>query len=782
MTRLLTLFGCAALLLTAASNDHPSGNRTTPPTLSAVSPVGIARGTTTEMTVEGLNLAKASAIYFSEPGIKGKILSVKELPDLPDIRLGSNGTPSTIDLGPLPPRNQVTVEVEVASNADIGPVGFRLQTPLGTSPEGKFLIEPYYGETNDKEPNDTPEDAVEVYLPAILTGTISKPGDIDYYKIQVKAGQQLVFENGASGIGSTLSPVFAILTEDQSVLREFGTSGGMDAVQFAYKFDKAGTYYVRVSDYQQSGKASNFYRVKVGSFPLIERAYPLGVEAGKSREIALTGWNLSASKLKVDGKASGGSEDSLRLRPNHAFNEVKLAVGQEPEVDASGTNRSVAQAQSVSVPVTINGRMEGQHCYRFHARKGQKIIVDVNARRLGSDLDSFVEVLDAKGAPIERATVRAVSGTFTTLAERDSASTGIRLQTGNDLKPSDFVMIGNEIIKLDTLPKGPDEDTLFERFAGQRLAYFDTSTEAHAVDKPVYKVQISPPGTKFSQNGLPLVHLYYQNDDGGPGWGKDSLVHFSAPADGDYLVRIRDMGGLGGPTYAYRLTIREPRPDFRLAVSNRNPNVPVGGCVASNVTAMRMDEFDGPIKVEVEDLPPGLKATEGMIAPGQVSTTVLICAESGAHLDRSVPLKVVGHAQNLVRTADPEDNLKLISLMPKADVTMTAETKEVVVEQGGEAHVTVSVARQNDFRGRVPVDVRNLPPHVLVSDVGLNGVLINENENRRSFTISALADAKPMEQLIYVGGVVETRSNLPSTYAAPQAILLKIVPKQIASK
>src|SRR5207237_3944591 len=117
------------------------------------------------------------------------------------------------------------------------------------------------------------------------------------------------------------------------------------------------------------------------------------------------------------------------------------------------------------------------HYYRFHALKDRKYIIDVNARRLGSDLDSFIEVLDAKGAPIERATVRAVSQTFTTLAERDSASAGIRRQTGNDLKPADYVMIGNEIIQLETLPKGPDEDTLFERFAGQRLAYFDTTTE-----------------------------------------------------------------------------------------------------------------------------------------------------------------------------------------------------------------------------------------------------------------------------------------------------------------
>src|SRR5437764_14594808 len=110
------------------------------------------------MTIEGLNLARASAIYFSEPGVTGKILRVKELPDLPDVRLGSNGTPSSIDLGPLPPRNQVTVEVDVAPEAEIGPVSFRLLTPLGTSPEGRFLVEPYYGETTDQEPdNDTPD-------------------------------------------------------------------------------------------------------------------------------------------------------------------------------------------------------------------------------------------------------------------------------------------------------------------------------------------------------------------------------------------------------------------------------------------------------------------------------------------------------------------------------------------------------------------------------------------------------------------------------------------------
>src|SRR5437867_10620563 len=182
--------------------DSPTGKRITPPTISSVSPQGLSRGATVEMTVEGFNLARASAIYFSQPRIKAKIVRVKELPDQADIRLGSNGTPSTIDLGPLPPRNQVTVELDVSPEAEIGPVNLRLITPLGASPEGRFVVEPYYGEAPDREPNDTPETAFETYLPAILVGTISKPGDVDYYKIEVKAGDDLVFENAARLLGS----------------------------------------------------------------------------------------------------------------------------------------------------------------------------------------------------------------------------------------------------------------------------------------------------------------------------------------------------------------------------------------------------------------------------------------------------------------------------------------------------------------------------------------------------------------------------------------------------
>src|SRR5262249_21619897 len=98
-------------------------------------------------------------------------------------------------------------------------------------------------------------------------------------------------------------------------------------------------------------------------------------------------------------------------------------------------------------------------------------------------------------------------------------------------------------------------------------------------------------------------------------------------------------------------------------------------------------------------------------------------------------------------------------------------------EAGATAEVALHIERNNGFGGRVPVQVLNLPPRVRVLDVGLNGVLINEDETRRTFTLEALPNAAAVEQVIYVGGAIETRSPLQNTYAAPQAIALKVRPR-----
>lgn len=759
--------------------DSPTGPRRTPPTISAVAPLGVARGATVEMTVEGFNLAKSSAIYFSQPGIQARIERIRELPDLPDLRLGANGTPSTVDLGPLPPRNQVTLSLDISPDAEVGPVSFRLITPLGASPEARFLIEPFYGESPDREPNDTPENAFESYLPTILVGAIARPGDVDYYKIQVKAGEELVFENGAALLGSPLKPVVGIYAADRSMLREFH-----EERPFSYRFEKAGTHYLRVADYEEGGGAGHFYRIKVGRLPEVLSSYPLGLQRGKTAAISLRGYNLAA-KAEIKGEPSAEDERIVMLRPagpkGPAFNRLKLALGDEPEIEASNANTSVQTAQAVAAPVTVNGKLGKPEAYfRIHARKGEKLVFEVEANRLGSPLDSLLEVLDAKGRPVERATVRCLLETATTLRDHDSVQPGIRLLAPVGFAVNDYVMIGAEIVKLDAMPRGPDDDARFDQFGGQRLAMFDTTSEAHANDSPVYKVQIHPPGQTFASNGLPVVRLMYRNDDGGPGYGKDSRLRFTAPAEGDFIVKLRDVRGLSGEDYAYRLALHAPAPDFQLTVAPKNPNVPRGGRIPVTVTALRLDDFDGPIEVSLAGLPPGLEATAGVIAPGQISATLLLSAAPDARLTGAARFKALGRAQiggrTLERAANPNDPLKLISLAPQADISMTAETRRVEISPGGKAEVSVAIDRHNGFAGRVPVEIRNLPPGILVTDVGLNGVLLNENEKRRAFTLEALPSARPIEQTIYVSGNVETRAGGQQNSFAGEPILLVVKP------
>ena len=116
--------------------EHPTGSRLTPPTVASVTPRGVARGTTLELTVEGFNLAKASAIYFNKGGIKGRIVRVKELPDASETRLGSNGTLATMyfddKTGLLvrtvrhgrSPIGRVPTQVDYADYRDVGGVKF----------------------------------------------------------------------------------------------------------------------------------------------------------------------------------------------------------------------------------------------------------------------------------------------------------------------------------------------------------------------------------------------------------------------------------------------------------------------------------------------------------------------------------------------------------------------------------------------------------------------------------------------------------------------------------
>jgi hypothetical protein len=64
----------------------------------------------------------------------------------------------------------------------------------------------------------------------------------------------------------------------------------------------------------------------------------------------------------------------------------------------------------------------------------------------------------------------------------------------------------------------------------------------------------------------------------------------------------------------------------------------------------------------------------------------------------------------------------------------------------------------------------------------LNGVLVNEGETKRTFTLQALPNAEPIDQIIYVSGDVETRAGGQQNAILSEPIRLRVKATQVSMK
>ena len=114
-----------------------------------------------------------------------------------------------------------------------------------------------------------------------------------------------------------------------------------------------------------------------------------------------------------------------------------------------------------------------------------------------------------------------------------------------------------------------------------------------------------------------------ENDDW-PGRGRDPLIDFTPPADGDYVVEVRDVNESSGPNIRYRLMIGPPRQDFALTVTPDVLAVPIGGAALVNVRANKRWGWDGEIRLVIDGLPPGFHASYAAIGRGSDHATLTI--------------------------------------------------------------------------------------------------------------------------------------------------------------
>lgn len=165
--------------------------------------------------------------------------------------------------------------------------------------------------------------------------------------------------------------------------------------------------------------------------PSISSIVPLSLRPGRTQEVVVRGANLAGATqfwtsfhvadVLTPGKPNNGKgpgEVSFRVRvpaetppgiygvrvaTNQGISPLRILLVDDLSVliPKSG-NTTPSAAQPVSLPTTIDGTLEAltSQFYKFHVEAGQRLAMEIFARRIGSALDPTLRLFDAAGREI----------------------------------------------------------------------------------------------------------------------------------------------------------------------------------------------------------------------------------------------------------------------------------------------------------------------------------------------------------------------------------------------
>ena len=202
-----------------------------------------------------------------------------------------------------------------------------------------------------------------------------------------------------------------------------------------------------------------------------------------------------------------------------------------------------------------------------------------------------------------------------------------------------------------------------------------------------------------------------------------------------------------------------------MSLGTENPNVPRGGTTLVQVNAQRIDGLDGPISLAVAGLPEGISAACSPIEAGRFAGWIAFSASETAPEGSSSSWTIRASAkvgdEVISHETDPGGrDSGIVTVTPEPNLRVSARPGSVTIRPGERVEVTFAVERSPTFKGRVPIEVRNLPRGVRVLDIGLNGVLVTEARTERSVSLYAEPWAEPGERPFFAVAACEAAGTL----------------------
>jgi hypothetical protein len=280
----------------------------------------------------------------------------------------------------------------------------------------------------------------------------------------------------------------------------------------------------------------------------------------------------------------------------------------------------------------------------------------------------------------------------------------------------------------------------------------------------------------------------------------DSLIeNWAAPADGRYVVEVRDLHQRGGPEFVYFLEVTRSEPCFTLETDTDKTLLAPGTAGVMFVRVTRKNGFAGEVRLAVEDLPPGVTAQCGRIlATGSDGCIVLRAAPDAKVTAANVRVTgtathpaVGGKTTTLTATARPLQEIYMpgggrfhypagwhtVSVGDALDLKAVKVRPAALTMKPGESkRVEVTLERAPGFKGPVTLGVvyqhldtvfgNSLPPGVTL-DEKASQTLLGGEQSTGYLTFTAAPDAAPVQdQRVPVMAHVSINFVVKFTYCA----------------
>jgi len=740
------------------------------PTINAPFPLGVQRGQTLEVTLNGTNLADPTALWTSFPA---KVSFPTDM---------NNGKDAA----------KLRVKMEVPADAPIGFHSIRLATKQGISNTRMFCVDelPQIDETAD---NHTKEKAQAVPVPGVVVGRTDAEVS-DYFKVTAKPGQRLTFEVIGRRLGSQLDPVIKLY--DGKTGRELpghysdDEPGLQSDARLTRVFPSGGELVIELRDTRHLGGPDYYYRLRIAECPDVMCAIPVAVKRGAKATINFSGKHAEGvAPVEVTMPADRAAINVVPKGQGIAGWPVPVYASDIDELVEQEPNNEPAKANRLPVPSGITARFlekgDVDH-FVFAAKKGAKYAIVAETYEILSPAEVYLIVKDAKGAELAKSNpansparidfTAPADGDFIIYAEHLNylfGPTEVYHLSLQEAGPEFDVQL-----QLDRVSLAPGETTLIPVLPPTRKD-FTGPIELSVAGHPGFSGTVSIPNAPApppNQPAPPIAYLPVTCKADVAVGAYDLRVMAKANIGGKDVIKPATAtdavkAGLSGLPFPPREMLTSigvgvtDKPLFSLSAKLASPDVLRGVAANVTVTAKRADGFAEEIQLAPIVLPPNVTVAVKPIPKGANEVQFPLTAAANAGLG-AIPLNFRGAAKSGGKDfAFLSSSLTANVILP---LEVKAEPSPLELKIGQKAKLKVTITRKGDYKGPVDVEVKNLPANVTAPKV-----TVPPDKTTAEVELTAAANAAAGDKADVQ--VVATATGAANQQATAPNVLLKVI-------